>query len=331
MTPQEVQQLCQSLDSEPVTSIRLNDKLDYLTFECDTDEVPWHEDGYYLSERPQFTLDPLLHAGCYYVQEASSMFVGEVLNQYLKKDSIVLDLCAAPGGKSTLIKRILQVNGFMQDGFSVVENAEIDDLGRLGPVEEFSGRLRILDAPTLAGNAGHHMGIEDHTHLLNPGNLGIGLLQVMVLAHEFQHIIQAALNAQVQPPDTGVIELLQLFVGFFRQVGHRGIHVHRGATGEIMADPLQDPQQMVGFQTESIAVPQKNGLGIASGSADPLHLRLHLLLGQLPVGKVLEQSAEGTGIVGTAHRNREHIAGALHGRPADLAFVLHRNFPLFLL
>ena len=113
MSPEEVQQLCQALESEPVTSIRLNDKLDYLTFDADTEEVPWHEDGYYLSRRPQFTLDPLLHAGCYYVQEASSMFVGEVLQQYLKPDSIVLDLCAAPGGKSTLISQFLGNEGLL--------------------------------------------------------------------------------------------------------------------------------------------------------------------------------------------------------------------------
>ena len=83
MSPKEVQQLCQSLESEPVTSIRLNDKLDYLTFDADTEEVPWHEDGYYLSRRPQFTLDPLFHAGCYYVQEASSMFVGEARGNHV--------------------------------------------------------------------------------------------------------------------------------------------------------------------------------------------------------------------------------------------------------
>ena len=113
MSAQEVQQLCQSIEAEPITSIRLNDKLDCLSFEADTEEVPWHEDGYYLSERPQFTLDPLFHAGCYYVQEASSMFVGEVLNQYVKKDSIVLDLCAAPGGKSTLISQYLGSEGLL--------------------------------------------------------------------------------------------------------------------------------------------------------------------------------------------------------------------------
>ena len=109
----EVQSLCQALEGEPVVSIRLNDKIDCLTFDCDTDEVPWHEDGYYLSERPQFTLDPLFHAGCYYVQEASSMFLGEVLSQYVAPDSIVLDMCAAPGGKSTLISQHLGSKGLL--------------------------------------------------------------------------------------------------------------------------------------------------------------------------------------------------------------------------
>ena len=113
LLPSEVQQLCQALETTPVTSIRLNDKIDYLTFECDTDEVPWHEEGYYLSERPQFTLDPLFHAGCYYVQEASSMFVENVLQQYVSRDSVVLDLCAAPGGKSTLISQFLGDEGLL--------------------------------------------------------------------------------------------------------------------------------------------------------------------------------------------------------------------------
>ena len=113
MSPEQVQQLCQALETEPVVSIRLNDKIDCLTFDADTEEVPWHEDGYYLSKRPQFTLDPLFHAGCYYVQEASSMFLGEVLNQHVKRDSIVLDMCAAPGGKSTLISQYLGEEGLL--------------------------------------------------------------------------------------------------------------------------------------------------------------------------------------------------------------------------
>ena len=105
--------LFRALETEPVTSIRLNDKKDILTFPCDTEEVPWHLDGYYLTERPQFTLDPLMHAGCYYVQEASSMFLQMALEQYVNPDSIVLDLCAAPGGKATLISQYIGEEGLL--------------------------------------------------------------------------------------------------------------------------------------------------------------------------------------------------------------------------
>ena len=109
----EAELLLRALETEPVTSIRLNSKLDVLTFDCDTDEVPWHLDGYYLSERPQFTLDPLFHAGCYYVQEASSMAIQQALDQYVDPSSVVLDLCAAPGGKSTLISEYLGRDGLL--------------------------------------------------------------------------------------------------------------------------------------------------------------------------------------------------------------------------
>ena len=113
LSPSEVQQLCLALEKTPSVSIRLNDKIEYLTFDADTDEVPWHEDGYYLSQRPPFTLDPLFHAGCYYVQEASSMFVDSVLQRYVPRDSVVLDLCAAPGGKSTLLSQFLGQEGLL--------------------------------------------------------------------------------------------------------------------------------------------------------------------------------------------------------------------------
>lgn len=69
--------------------------------------VPWCREGYYLSGRPSFTFDPLFHAGCYYVQEASSMFLEQALRQYVHGPVTMLDLCAAPGGKSTLARSIL--------------------------------------------------------------------------------------------------------------------------------------------------------------------------------------------------------------------------------
>src|SRR4051794_13843279 len=69
------------------------------------DRVPWSSNGFYLSSRPFFTFDPLLHAGAYYVQEASSMFLEQAIRQTTPLDESikVLDLCAAPGGKSTLV------------------------------------------------------------------------------------------------------------------------------------------------------------------------------------------------------------------------------------
>ncbi|MES1250371.1 MAG: hypothetical protein ABUL46_06775, partial [Chitinophaga rupis] len=72
-------------------------------------KVPWSSWGYYLEQRPSFTFDPLFHAGVYYVQEASSMLLEQALRQTsdLQKPLRVLDLCAAPGGKSTLLQSLL--------------------------------------------------------------------------------------------------------------------------------------------------------------------------------------------------------------------------------
>ena len=93
-----------------ITSIRLNpQKVGNRQLAFGNEKVPWSSNGYYLKQRPSFTLDPLFHAGAYYVQEASSMFLEQALKQTfdLTKPLKVLDLCAAPGGKSTLIQTII--------------------------------------------------------------------------------------------------------------------------------------------------------------------------------------------------------------------------------
>lgn len=73
------------------------------------DTIPWANLGYYLQQRPSFTFDPLFHAGLYYVQEASSMFLSQALLQLadLSSPLKVLDLCASPGGKSTHLQSML--------------------------------------------------------------------------------------------------------------------------------------------------------------------------------------------------------------------------------
>lgn len=75
--------------------------------------VPWCEAGHYLSMRPNFTFDPLMHAGAYYVQEASSMFVDEMLRQHVPQPVVMLDLCAAPGGKSTSARSVLPAGSLL--------------------------------------------------------------------------------------------------------------------------------------------------------------------------------------------------------------------------
>lgn len=77
--------------------------------------IPWCQSGYYLKERPIFTLDPLFHAGCYYSQEASSMFLDLAIRQLGLHEAPIkaLDLCAAPGGKSTLLNAAMHEDSLL--------------------------------------------------------------------------------------------------------------------------------------------------------------------------------------------------------------------------
>lgn len=122
--------------------------------------VPWCVEGAYLEERPSFTMDPLFHGGAYYVQEASSMFVAHVVDRYVGEAPVTaLDLCAAPGGKTTLlidhlpkgsllvanevnhrrsnilaenVSKWLNAKGGLDGDGCVVTNNEPGDFGKLG-------------------------------------------------------------------------------------------------------------------------------------------------------------------------------------------------------
>ena len=101
-----------AMAEESPACVRLNPwKRAHLPILDGAGRVPWSEEGWRLLSRPVYTLHPLFHAGAYYVQDASSMFVGAVLRRVLRQPDIlrraearplqVLDLCAAPGGKTT--------------------------------------------------------------------------------------------------------------------------------------------------------------------------------------------------------------------------------------
>lgn len=116
----EAAALCRALNTpEAATvSVRLN-PLKAVAVPDGAAPVPWCASGYLLKERPDFTGDPLLHAGCYYVQEAASMGVALAYEAMVEKPRLLLDLCAAPGGKSTLWRSL------MPDGALLVANEPV--------------------------------------------------------------------------------------------------------------------------------------------------------------------------------------------------------------
>ena len=125
----------EAFNEEAPTSIRLNTKAcplgqHLLVGDRSHHQVPWCEEGYYLEGRPPFTFDPLFHAGCYYVQEAASMFVCHALRSVLPSTSSGtavegLDMCAAPGGKSTAMLNVLSDDSQLVSNEPIPTRAQI--------------------------------------------------------------------------------------------------------------------------------------------------------------------------------------------------------------
>ena len=120
-----------ALSGEPSVSVRINPAKagspSELFGNLVSGPVEWNRHAAFLSERPAFTLDPLIHAGAYYVQDSSAMFPGkafrDVLDKVLESGIIspkVLDLCAAPGGKTTDISASLRES--CKGGYLLISN-----------------------------------------------------------------------------------------------------------------------------------------------------------------------------------------------------------------
>ena len=114
-----------SLQEQAPVSIRLNPEKHFHVE--GTTPVPWTTHGKYLPERPVFTLDPAFHGGAYYVQEASSMFLEQAIKQCvdLSESLYVLDLCAAPGGKSTHLASLLHTESLLVSNEVIRSRASI--------------------------------------------------------------------------------------------------------------------------------------------------------------------------------------------------------------
>ncbi|MDD2559508.1 MAG: rRNA cytosine-C5-methyltransferase [Bacteroidales bacterium] len=139
LLPEESDAFMHALEEDLPVSLRLN------TAKCTTEEaisclpasvqgtVPWFPEAFYLEQRPAFIFDPLLHAGMYYVQEASSMFSARAIHAALETMQLsdravrMLDLCAAPGGKSTLAASVLPKGSLLLANEIVPSRAKILD------------------------------------------------------------------------------------------------------------------------------------------------------------------------------------------------------------
>ena len=106
--------LLKALEEPSPVSIRIN-PVKWKRKPVNSTAVSWSKNGYYLEKRPSYTGDPLFHSGCYYPQEASGMFLEHAIIQSgLSLENVrVLDLCGAPGGKSTLISDMIGGQSFL--------------------------------------------------------------------------------------------------------------------------------------------------------------------------------------------------------------------------
>jgi 16S rRNA C967 or C1407 C5-methylase (RsmB/RsmF family)/NOL1/NOP2/fmu family ribosome biogenesis protein len=156
-----------AIDGPVTTSVRINpDKYEPSSSSLPMGaKIAWTDNGYYLSERPSFTFDPLFHAGAYYVQESSSMFLEQAFKSipFIEQPIKVLDLCAAPGGKSTHLLSLMNEesllvsnelianrNHILRQNLSrwgkanvVVTQNKAEDFAKLGPFFD----LIVIDAP----------------------------------------------------------------------------------------------------------------------------------------------------------------------------------------
>lgn len=151
LTGDSSSQISESFEQPVKTSLRINSKK--LKGAPNLPSIPWCSTGFVLSERPLFALDPLFHAGAYYVQEASSMFLEEVLKQHvpLNESLTVLDLCAAPGGKSTHLASLISEDSLLVSNEVIRSRANVlhENLTKWG----LPNRAIISKDPEQIGNS----------------------------------------------------------------------------------------------------------------------------------------------------------------------------------
>ena len=157
LMPDDAEALCRAIgETEPSVSVRVNTAKG-ASVPDGSNQVPWCESGFYLDERPAFTFDPLLHAGMYYVQDASSMFIYHVIKCLVDRPVRYLDLCAAPGGKTTAALQALPAGSLVVANEIVPARARAlaDNVMRWGSVDA----AVTCNAPSQLGRLTHQFDV----------------------------------------------------------------------------------------------------------------------------------------------------------------------------
>jgi 16S rRNA C967 or C1407 C5-methylase (RsmB/RsmF family)/NOL1/NOP2/fmu family ribosome biogenesis protein len=123
---EEAESLFSALDSASPVAVRLNPaKCGEEGVWSDGEAIAWSKNGRKLKERPSFTLDTAFHAGAYYVQEAASQFIDYVVAQEELQGKRVLDMCSAPGGKTTIYSTAVGRDGLVVANEYVRQRANV--------------------------------------------------------------------------------------------------------------------------------------------------------------------------------------------------------------
>ncbi len=111
---EEAESLFAALDSASPVAVRLNPaKSGDEGVWSNGEAIAWSKNGRKLKERPSFTIDTAFHAGAYYVQEAASQFLDYVIAGEELQGKRVLDMCSAPGGKTTIYSTAVGEDGLV--------------------------------------------------------------------------------------------------------------------------------------------------------------------------------------------------------------------------
>ncbi len=154
LLPEDWPKLANSLETVPPVSVHTHPLRSWPKPSV-WSSIPWSPHGYYLPERPSFTLEPAFHGGAYYVQEASSMLVAAAAQALLPTDRPwrVLDLCAAPGGKSTLLHSLLPAGSWLLANEVIKSRYQVlrYNLQKWGFANTFTSNHDVADFAPLAG------------------------------------------------------------------------------------------------------------------------------------------------------------------------------------